>query len=66
MKVYVVSADTWGGGYGSEISLFGIFRNRIKAENRKKKLKEQLGYVAQFNEVWLDGDCGIYLGGYTE
>lgn len=66
MKVYVVSANTWLDGYGSQISLFGIFRDKNKAESRKKKLKEGHGYEAQIDEVWMDRNSEIYLGGYVE
>ena len=65
MKVYVVTADTYNYGYGTDISLFGIFTTKIKAEQRKSDL-EKLGYDVDINETPIDKKCEIYLGGYIE
>lgn len=65
MKVYVVTADTYNDNYGTEISLFGIFTTKRKAEQRKYDL-EKLGYDADINETYVDKKCEIYLGGYIE
>lgn len=65
MKVYVVTADTWGGGYGSKISLFGVYATQENAEERKENIAK-LGYIVEINEISLNTAREIYLGGYVE
>ena len=65
MKVYIVTADTYNYGYGTDISLFGIFTTQRKAEQRKLDLSK-LGYDVDINETTIDEKCEIYLGGYIE
>lgn len=65
MKVYIVTADTYDGVWGSEIRFFGVFTTPEKAEERKDDLLKN-GYRASVNEVPLDEICKIYLGGYIE
>ena len=65
MKVFILTADTHNDYYGSEISLFGVFTTKQKAEQRKADLSK-LGYHADVNETQLDKICEIYLGGYVE
>lgn len=65
MKVYVVTADTYNDDYGAAISLFGIFTTQRRAEQRKSDL-EKLGYGVDINEITIDKNCEIYLGGYVE
>ena len=65
MKVFIVTADTHNDYYGSEISLFGVFTTKQKAEQRKADLSK-LGYHADVIETQLDKICKIYLGGYIE
>lgn len=63
MKVYVLTADTYYGGWGGEISLIGVYDSLEKAENAKKKSKYPL---SEINEVDLNKDTSVYLGGYIE
>lgn len=64
MKLYVVIADTCE-EWGVEISLFGIFSQKSKAEKRKEEIEGEFGN-AQIFEVNKNSDCDIYLGGYIE
>lgn len=63
MKVYVLTADTYYGGWGREISLIGVYNSLEKAEKAKGKLKYPL---SEINEVDLNEDTNVYLGGYIE
>lgn len=63
MKVYVLTADTYYGGWGCQFSLIGVYNSLEKAEKAKKKLKYPL---SEINEVDLNEDTDIYLGGYIE
>lgn len=40
MKLYIITANTYDGGFGAEISLFGIYEAESEAKERQKKLKE--------------------------
>lgn len=70
MKVYVVTADTWDMGYGSEIYLIGVFQDKDKAE---QAANENDGIIGIVTEMTLDephpivnGKNDKYLGGYIE
>ena len=39
MKVYVLTADTYNEKWGSEISLFGVFSTKEKAEKQSSEMK---------------------------
>ena len=60
MNVFIVTADTHNDYYGSEISLFGLFTTKQKAEQRKADLSK-LGYHADVNETQLDKICIKYI-----
>ena len=69
MKVYVVMSDTWNMGYGSEIYLIGVFKDKEKAE----QVANTYDGVGMITEVTLDalypivnGSNDKYLGGYIE
>ena len=64
MKVYVLTADTYDDGWGSEIELFGVFSTEEKA----KKQADEMGlYNYDIDQINID-EIGkrIYLGGYIE
>lgn len=64
MKVYVLTADVWDNGYGSEIELFGVFSTEEKAKKQASKM--ELGYY-DINQVDIDETKEqFYLGGYIE
>lgn len=67
MKLYVVTADTWDMGYGSEIYLIGVFKDEDKA---KQAASENVGEITEviLDELYpiIDGANGKYLGGYIE
>lgn len=46
------------------MSIFGIFSDKEKAEQRKKSLDES--YDLWIEETALDENCEINLGGYIE
>lgn len=62
MKVYVLTADTYEGSWGS--FLFGVFSTKEKAEKRASEMK------LDFHNISIvkidDNDERDYLGGYTE
>ena len=65
MKVYVLTADTYNRGYGSEISLFGVYEFKEIAEEKMIELSTK-GYYPKITEVKLNKDTDEYLGGYVE
>lgn len=72
MKVYVVAEDTYKGGYGSDIELFGIYSTKEQAEKRYNEIKtgneDKYLYEGEYGvyEMELNKDCRIDLGGYIE
>lgn len=64
MKVYILTADTYDGPWGSEIELFGVFSTKEKAEKRAREMKLEWPNisVASIDENDVQG----YLGGYYE
>lgn len=64
MKVYVLTADTYDDGWGSEIELFGVFSSEEKA---KYYANEMELYNFDIDKINVD-EVGvkIYLGGYIE
>ena len=65
MKIYVLSADTYNRGYGSEISLFGVYESKEIAEEKMVELSNK-SYYPKITEVELNKDTEEYLGGYVE
>lgn len=61
MKVYVLTGDTYGQPWGSEISLFGVFSTKEEAERLADKIQCDISIV-NIDEV----EEPIYLGGYYE
>lgn len=74
MKVYVVHDDTYDQPWGSEETLLGVYSTKEKAQERiKASYKERNiecvfdeDYELCIDEVELDQDVEVYLGGYTE
>ena len=60
MKLYVITADTEEDLDMNFIELFGIFSDIERANERK----DELEYPAHVDEVSLDENCEIYLGGF--
>ena len=65
MKLYVISANTYDGVWGSEINIFGVF-DEEHLESALKGLQEKYGHYFGINEVSLNECKAIYLGGYYE
>lgn len=65
MKLYVISADTYDGVWGSEINIFGVF-DEEHLESALKGLQEKYGHYFNVNEMSLNECKAIYLGGYYE
>ena len=64
MKVYILTADTHDGSYGSEIELFGVFSTEEKA-HKKANEKKLAGY--DISPMTIDeNEEPSYLGGYIE
>lgn len=65
MKLYVVTADVYEDGYGSEIKLFGVYSDEEKAKSRKAEIEKEHENTT-LTEIEQNSDCEIYLGGYIE
>lgn len=64
MKVYVLTADTYCGGYGSSIELFGVFSTEEKASEQAHYLELEYYDVSCVN---IDNpEKPYFLGGYIE
>ncbi|WP_139008898.1 DUF7336 domain-containing protein [Lactococcus lactis] len=64
MKVYVLTADTYDGNWGSSIVLFGVFSTEEKAQKQADEM--ELDYY-DISRVNIDENVeNIYLGGYIE
>ena len=61
MKVYVLTGDTYEGSWGSEISLFGVFSTKEKAEKLADEMQCDIS-VVNIDEI----ETPSYLGGYCE
>lgn len=81
-KIYVVYGETYYGGYGSYVGLFGVFSSKDLAEKAKTKIVEEL-FEKNKNDNWTtvtsmddihvyikeieeDKMLNIGLGGYAE
>lgn len=81
-KIYVVYGETYYGGYGSYVGLFGVFSSKDLAEKSKTKIVEEL-FEKNKNDNWTtvtsmddihvyikeieeDKMLNIGLGGYAE
>lgn len=64
MKVYVLTADTYDGGWGSEIELFGAFSSEEKAKDYANKMELSNFDIDPINIDEIGKQ--IYLGGYIE
>lgn len=65
MKLYIVTANTYDGGCGEEISLFGIYETESKAKERQEEVEREYKN-STLTGVDVNSDCEIYLGGYCE
>lgn len=64
MKIYVLTADTYNGGWGSTIELFGVFSTEEKANAKADELKLTCYDISPMN---IDAsENPIFLGGYIE
>ena len=66
MNLYVVSADTYNGGWGSEITLLGIYDSLEKAEERAKELENKNNFKCKIVEIVMNEKEEKYIGGYIE
>ena len=76
MKLYVVTADGWKMGYGSELYLIGVFDSEERAMDAYRR-SEELGAYCGIKVIGLNEEhpmnvfCNslsndLYLGGYCE
>ncbi len=65
MKLYVVTANTYDGGYGIEIELLMVADNK---DNRDKAVEyaKNRGWIPQVNEVVLNKLDEDFIGSYIE
>lgn len=65
-KVYILSADTYEECFGCEITVFGVFTTKRKAQKMKAKLEKEYSYIFQIDEFNLDELTEVYIGGFIE
>lgn len=65
-KVYLLSADTYEDCFGCEITAFGVFTTKRKAQDVKTKLEKQYNYIFHIDKVNLDELDDVYIGGFIE
>jgi len=65
-KVYLLSADTYEECFGCEITVFGIFTTKRKAQRMKAKLEKEYTYIFNIDEFNLDELAEVYIGGFIE
>lgn len=65
MKLYVISADTYNGSWGSRISMFGVF-DEEHVYDALEELQKEYDYYFEVNEISLNEYNETYLGGYFE
>ena len=65
MKLYVISADTYNGSWGSRISMFGVF-DEEHVHDALEELQKEYDYYFEVNEISLNEYNKTYLGGYFE
>lgn len=63
--LYLITADTYDGGYGSYVDLFGIADSKEESD-KIAKFVESKGYEPIVNEVELNKNMQKFLGGYAE
>ena len=66
MELYIITANTYLGGWGAEISVFGVFDSLKLAQDEIEKLKKKNNYKYQITKMKLNKTKKIYLGGYIE
>ena len=63
-KIYVVYGETYYGGYGSYVGLFGVFSSKDLAEKSKTKIVEEL-FEKNKNDNWTTvtsmDDIHVYI-----
>lgn len=65
-KVYILSADTYEECFGCEITVFGVFTTKRKAQKMKAKLEKEYSYIFQIDEFNLDELAEVYIGGFID
>lgn len=65
-KVYILSADTYEECWGCEITIFGVFTTKRKAQKIKAKLEKEYSYIFQIDEFNLDELDECYIGGFID
>lgn len=64
MKVYILTADTYDGPWGSSIELFGVFSTEEKAHKQANEMKLHWYNISPVNIDETKEQ--FYLGGYIE
>ena len=64
MKLYILTADTYYGNWGSEIEFFGVFSTEEKAEKQASEKKLDCYDISPVNID--EKETRMYLGGYIE
>lgn len=65
-KVYILSADTYEECWGCEITVFGVFTTKRKAQKIKAELEKEHSYIFYIDEINLDELDECYIGGFID
>jgi hypothetical protein len=63
MKLYIVTADEYEQDDGAEIYCLGIYDSEPLAMRRKNNCKYKNVFI---DEIQMNSDCDVYLGGHAE
>jgi len=67
MTVYIVLADTYDCGYGSDLHIFLVTMDEMTAIKRYIELANEYGMKnTKLKQTTLEVDCDIAIGGYIE
>lgn len=66
MKIYIITADTYDGGYGSRITILGAYLDEERAKGKYEEANNKYVFDVKMSEVEANTECEIYLGGYCE
>lgn len=65
MKLYVISANTYEGSWGAQISIFSVFDDE-HVHSALEELEKEYDYFFETQEINLNERDETYLGGYFE
>lgn len=66
-KIYILHGDFWPQEYSDYVSVFFVSEDKDAVEKKRKELKKKYPEASlSIDEIPLNKDCNIFLGGYGE